>query len=680
MDQVKPIRISNFEGGLSTKDATIIDDNQLSEAVNVFYNQDKKLQTRYGQTSFGSPIPDATILIEATASASSPNTWAVADDGAGLAINSSTQKRGAGAVQFDVDVSASADNFATVTCAIATPIDISTVKGSFRFFFKVPTGALTNLTNLTVRVGSDSSNYYEWIQTDFVEGQQYIILDYADATETGTADDAAIDYLFFRLNYAAGYADKDNWEICSIYSMSSTYTLPQMSVTYFENSDVTTGFARYLHMNCGTALWEFDETSTHWSPIKTGLTAGTRFSSTAYKNIMYFTNGVDNYFDYTGAVCTERTGANTYKGKYLLLANDIGYIAGDPTVPSSLGYTGGVPSNLQTFPNVLVCDEDSSDGVITGLINLGPIVFVMKEGKIYKVNTATPSREQIDYSEGFLSHRALVRVENEIFGLNESGVYTLSQREATIGSVRADALSDDIKQIIDAIEDKKVVSALYSEKLKNCYFFCDTAGDGVPDTALVFSILTKKWTTYNNMPFNQAVLWKDVDGLEHIVCASAINGQAKEIETGTNDNGNEIIAVTTTKDFDFDIPETYKTFEMVEFFGFIALDSTIRLNILVDGVDATGEIEVSADNYVTTTPAISLSVSPLATYPLSGLSGTSEEIPFYSFKLRIPMYSTGSRIKLKTTVNDLDSQFILTKASIYPYAQPIDIYPTNLIA
>jgi|GEM_PF-3712043 hypothetical protein len=674
MAQVKPIRINNFQGGVSKKDATIIDDNQLSTGENCFYNQDKNLQTRYGQQNFGSPIPDA---VKQISTADATTGWAVTDDGVTLTADTTNQKRGAGALAFNITVATSVNNFALLTNSTLTAVDITPVKGFLRFWIFAPTAFNTNLTAVRMRIGSSAANYYEFTAGTLTQAAwNYVVVPFSAATITGTPVDTTINYCQLRIEYTAGYTDKVGVKLDDIVCTSATYTKPMMSMKYFETS--TTPSVRYLHANCGTALWEYDENTSHWNPIKLGLTDGTRFTSTAYKNIMYFSNGVDNYFDYNGKTCTDRTGTNTYKGKYLLLANDVGYIAGDPTVPSTLAYTGGVPANLNTFPNVLVCDEDSSDGSITGLINLGPIVFVMKRGKIYKVNTASPAREQIDYSNGFLSHRALVRVENEVFGINQSGIYTLAQREATVGSIRADALSDDIKQIIDAIQDKTIVSAVYVEQLKNCYFFCDTAGDGIPDTALVFSVLTKKWTTYNNMPFNEAVVWRDSNGDRHIVCANANNGYAKEIEVGTNDNSNEILTSIVSKDFDFGQPETFKTFEMVEFHGFIARDTTVKFTVFVDGVDSSGEISVDSDNYVTDTPAFSLGVRPLGVAPLGG--GVGDEQDFFSFKVRIPMYQTGSRIQLQTTVNTLNSQFILTKASIYPYAQPVDIYPNNLIA
>ena len=675
---LKPIRISEFRGGLDTSDKTIIKDNQLAEATNVFYNQDKNLQTRYGITTFGAPIPDAVKAIHDCDTVAGNGTWVASDDAVTLALDNTTQKRGVGAIGFNVTVATSANNYATVTNSTFTAVDISTVKGSVRFWFKIPVGGLTGLTNLTLKIGSSNVNYYSWItaSTDLIEGWNFIKLTYSSATVTGTPNDALIAYGAVVLNYAVTYTNQTGFRLDSIYSYSDTYTEPQMSLKYFESS--ATGFPRYLLTNVGTTLFLYEETSGEWEAIKTGVTDGARYCMTAYKNIMYLTNGLDNYAAFDGTQVVEKTGANTYKGKYLLLANDVGYILGDPSVPSSLGYTGATPANLDTFPNVLVLDEDSSDGVGTGLINLGPIVLAMKQGKIYKVNTATPSREQIDYSNGFLSQRALVRVENEVFGLNKAGVYTLAQREATIGSIRADALSDDIKQIIDRIEDKTVVSAIYLEKLKNAYFFCDTTGDGIPDTALVFSVLTKKWTTYNNMACNEAVLYKDSTGTERFLVANAINGQCREIETGTDDLGSEIASSIATKDFDFEIPESWKTIEMIEIFGFINDGGQITFSAYVDDEDRTGDVIIDSANFVTSTGSFALSTHPLGTTVVGG-GGNTESVTFYPFKARIPMYVTGSRIQIKLRNELLGSQWILTKASIYPVAQPVDVYPSDLI-
>lgn len=685
MPRIQPVRIPNFQGGLNKADKTIIEDNQLSEATNVFYNQDKNLETRNGKTSFGAPIPDAAVLIHSCDSYNSNGTWGVADDAVTISTEASDQRRGAGAVQFDIDVSASVNNYATVSNSTFTQVDITNYKSYLTAWVYFPAGGLSSFTSIEVKLGSDSSNYYSWTITAaqlVTTGWRFLKLDFDDATETGTVVDTAIDYSAFVFNYVVAYVDQTGLMIDAIYCYSPTATKPMMSLLYFESSSQADGFPKSLLTNVGTNLFEYNSTSEAWEVIKTGLTTNTRFSMAPYKNIMYLTNGTDNFMDYDFNTVTERTGANTYKGKYVILANDRGYIAGDPSVPTTLGYTNGVPTNLQTFPNALVVDEDGSDGVITGLINLGPIVFVMKERKIYQVNVATPSREAIDYSSGFLSHRALVNAENEIYGINNSGIFTVGQRQATVGSVRADARSDDIQVIIDAIQDKTIVSAIYVEALKQIYFFCDTSGDNVADTALVYSLLTRGWTTYNNMAVNQAVVWRDSDNVEHLLIANAATGQCQEIETGLDDNGVTITSVIQTKDFDFSTPELYKTVTMVEIFGFMNEGGEVKFSAYVEDEDATGEITLD-DDYIDIAMGTSytLGTSPLGTTPLGGSGGeASDTVLVYPFKARIPMYATGSRIYVKLRVATTGTKFIFTKASIYAAGEALDIYPNSKIA
>jgi len=685
MARIQPVRIPNFQGGLNKADKTIIEDNQLSEATNVFYNQDKNLETRNGTANFGAPIPDAAVLIHSCDAFNSNGTWGVADDAANISTEAADMRRGTGAVQFDIDVSASVNNYATVSNSTITQVDITNYKGYVTTWVYFAAGGLSSFTNVVFKLGSDSSNYYSWTVTTaelVTTGWRFLKLDFADATETGTVVDTAIDYSAFVFNYSAPYVDQTGMMIDAIYCYSPTATKPMMSLLYFESSSTADGFPKSLTTNVGTNLFEYNEGAEAWEVIKTGLTANTRFSMAPYKNIMSFTNGTDNFMDYDFNTVTERTGANTYKGKYVILANDRGYIAGDPSVPTTLGYTNALPSNLQTFPNALVVDEDGSDGVITGLINLGPIVFVMKERKIYQVNVATPSREAIDYSSGFLSHRALLNAENEIYGINNAGIFTVGQRQATVGSVRADARSDDIQVIIDAIEDKTIVSAIYVENLKQIYFFCDTSGNNVADTALVYSLLTRGWTTYNNMAVNQAVIWRDSDNVQHLLIANASGGQCREIETGLTDNGVTISSVIQTKDFDFSTPELYKTVSMVEIFGFLNEGGEVKFSAYVEDEDATGLITLD-DTYIDVSSGASftLGTTALGTTPLGGSGGeASDTVQVYPFKARIPMYATGSRIYIRLDVMTAGTKFIFTKASIYAAGEPLDIYPNNKIA
>lgn len=678
MADLKPIRVNNLEGGLSLKDPSILADNELAVATNAYYSNDKLLTVRKGQISFGQPIPDAVKVISLCDATTG---WSLADDGANLTLEASAMKRGAGALKFDVDVSVSVNNDTAILNSTLTSVDITTTKGYVGFWLYVPAAFNTNLSSVTLRVGSSVGNYYEWTLGTLTEANwNFVVLPFSSATTTGTPVDTAIVYARLAIFYTAGYTDKVGVMLDDIVAYSSTYSKPMMSLKYFEES--ITPFTRHLIANCGTNVFSYDETTGYWNVIKTGITDGSRYAMAAYKNIQYYGNGVDNHASWNGKTWTEYTGANTYKGKYMLLANDIGYIAGDPSVPSTLAYTAATPSNLQTFPNVLVCDEDSSDGEITGLINLGPIVIVTKEKKIYKVNVATPSREQIDYSDGCLSGRSLTRVENEVFLMNQGGVYTLAQREATIGSIRADALTDDLQPLIDEITQKNITAGFYYAKNGNFYLFCDTNNDGVNETCLVFSLLTKKWTKYVGINANEAVIYTDSSGVEHFLIANALNGQCKEIEYGYNDNGNPISVEIATKDFNFDSPETYKTFEMLEIHGFIGGTSELKVRACVEGQDATGWVTIYGSDYAAASvdSGVGLGSASLGSEPLVG-SGTSTDpaTTLYPFKARIPMYQTGPDIQIEFENDALDSFWSILKISIYPVAQPIDIYPNEFI-
>ena len=668
---IQPIRIEDLEGGLNLANDTTIKDNQLSKATNFFYNNERKLQCRYGQADWGEAVPDAVKVISLCDVASG---WSVSDDGASLSAETSIMKRGAGALKFSISAAGSASNDAKLTNSTLTAADITTTKGYLGFWLYAPAAFTSELTDVRVRIGTDASNYYEFTflpAAITAASWNFLVGLFSAATTTGTPTDSSITYAQVIINYTASYTDKTDVMVDDLVCYSATHTYPQMSLKYFEES--VTPFARHLICNAGTDVFSWDETSGYWNVIKTGVTVGARYAMTAYKNIQYYTNGVDNYASWNGKAWTEHTGANTYKGKYLLLANDIGYILGDPSVPSSLAYTAATPTNLQTFPNVLVLDEDSSDGKGTGLINLGPVVIASKERKIYKINIATPSREQLDYSDGNLSGRSFCRVENEVFLLNEAGVYTLSQREATTGSLRADSLSEDLQSLIDSIDDKTTAAAFYNNSNNNFYLFFDENDDGTNDTCIVFSTLTKKWTKYTNTNANEMVKYKDKDGDEHLLIANSVDGQTKEIETGFNDNGNPILYELETKNWDFGQPETYKTFETIEVQGFINDTGKITVTAEIDGED-TPTATIDGASFMVSPSVGGLGAFLLGSSMLGGETG-STAVTMYPFKARIPLYSTGTNIKLKLRSEELNSIWIPTKFAIYPYSQPMEIYP-----
>ena len=120
-----PINLDLFNGGWNANEATIIDDNQLSVVENWFYDENELLRTRAGTLGFGQPIPDDSILLSQMDSFDGNGTWSAADDAANVATQTTGEKRGAGAVEFDIDVSASVNDYATIENSTLTQVDLS---------------------------------------------------------------------------------------------------------------------------------------------------------------------------------------------------------------------------------------------------------------------------------------------------------------------------------------------------------------------------------------------------------------------------------------------------------------------------------------------------------------------------------------------------------------------------
>ncbi|CAN8139414.1 hypothetical protein THIOSC13_1420004 [uncultured Thiomicrorhabdus sp.] len=127
--------INDFSGGLSLVDSLSMEDNQLAEAKNVYFNKDKRLQTRYGYSKYGSPVPDTVVLVD---DCEDTTDWTVSGDATNLTLDTTNEIRGSGALNFDV--SAYSTGSSKLTLAAGATVDISDAKGYVGLWIKFPTG------------------------------------------------------------------------------------------------------------------------------------------------------------------------------------------------------------------------------------------------------------------------------------------------------------------------------------------------------------------------------------------------------------------------------------------------------------------------------------------------------------------------------------------------------------
>lgn len=214
--------------------------------------------------------------------------------------------------------------------------------------------------------------------------------------------------------------------------------------------------------------------------------------------------------------------------------------AGDDFTPSSLYYTASLPADATTLlTNILVVGGDEL-GRINGMLDVGSVILVFKNKKIYSIAVSSNTSTPIDSQNGGYSHRSIQNVENGIVYFNDSGVDYLKQRSGVSGSagLQTEPLTDDLSSLTSKITpySYNYSCGTYIPSIANYYFSFDTGSDRVPDKTLVRSSLTAGWSQYELPAMNDYGYYIDSSGVYHHLIASANGGQMYEIETGFNDN------------------------------------------------------------------------------------------------------------------------------------------------
>ena len=149
-------------------------------------------------------------------------TWALDTtngDGTNLTVDTNEFVQGSGCLNFDIDVSQTANNKVVLTNSTLTAIDLSDYEDISSFLFDVYIPSATYTSSFTLYWGSDSSNYWSATVTTDINGSAWatgwntVKINWADATKTLSPDVAALDYIQLDLNYTASQADDTDYRI-----------------------------------------------------------------------------------------------------------------------------------------------------------------------------------------------------------------------------------------------------------------------------------------------------------------------------------------------------------------------------------------------------------------------------------------------------------------------------------
>ncbi len=164
----------------------------------------------------------AKVVSDMDALTAGGGTWAVDatnSDATNLTVDTTEKKQGSASLNFDVDVSQSANNKATIQNTTMTSMDLSDFEDLASWIFWVYVPDVTNFTSVTLYWGDDTSNYWSATVTTDIDGSAWVAgwnevkINWADATATASPDKEAVDYVGFDLNYDAGQGDDTDFRI-----------------------------------------------------------------------------------------------------------------------------------------------------------------------------------------------------------------------------------------------------------------------------------------------------------------------------------------------------------------------------------------------------------------------------------------------------------------------------------
>ena len=149
-------------------------------------------------------------------------TWeadTVSSDATNVQVDVNEYVEGGASLSFDIDVSQSGNNYAVVSNSSLNTLDLTANRdiGSWILEAYIPDNL--TISSYTIYWGSDSSNYWSVTKTTdidgeaFVDGWNTLKFDWQNATETGSPDVEAIEYMAIRVTYTGAQVDDTNFRL-----------------------------------------------------------------------------------------------------------------------------------------------------------------------------------------------------------------------------------------------------------------------------------------------------------------------------------------------------------------------------------------------------------------------------------------------------------------------------------
>jgi hypothetical protein len=148
--------------------------------------------------------------------------WSVLNDADNLDLTTIYRKKGKSAIKFDINVSKSPLNRATLKKTFTTSLNLKNYEGVSSFTFWIYIQRTTNLSSISFNWGTDSANYYKVSVsqqadgTPFVIGWNFLRFNWKDAIIIGSPSPSSIGFVSIDIDYSSSFTSSSNWYLDEI--------------------------------------------------------------------------------------------------------------------------------------------------------------------------------------------------------------------------------------------------------------------------------------------------------------------------------------------------------------------------------------------------------------------------------------------------------------------------------
>jgi len=401
----------------------------------------------------GVSFPVESVVYSGTGSGSTVNSFSVGDKCIQLALTASQT--------------------ATATVTVPAKTLTTTIVPASNSVLALDTN-WTNPSNFAsgfIRVGSDSSNYYQWtIPSPGAVTTEILKLNWASPTSTtGTPILGNITYVV--INFVASGGGSLTVQ-CSNLRISAFSSTSQANFNYLQYAaniskcfpyvSNSASMFRQLVAQCRNVLYIQQaigdlggslDSNEYLFPLKTGFTPNTTnlyqngFNFTSFpktgtnnENIMYYANGNDGVFSYDASAAAGTRHAQISTTAYSTLVSHKNYMwyAGDPNNPNTI--TPSIISTPGTLDaaNAITLDNSSGQAKITALVSMDNYLIIFRNIDIWILLGSTTgvdgdiSIQKSQSTVGALLQISVCRAGQYCYFFNGNDLYIFDGSQSTI--------------------------------------------------------------------------------------------------------------------------------------------------------------------------------------------------------------------------------------------------------